>query len=313
MADTVLTNRLAKPRVLQLASRRPRRSTLLAFGLLAPSLILLTLFTYWPVAQVFWQSLHNQQKVGGPQGFVGLANFAALFADAAFRKALANNLLYALGTVIPSLVLALGFAMALVRSSRVNALFRSLFFLPVLIPLVAAASVFLFIFLPNAGLLDYHLAKLAISGPNWLGDPDIALYSIMGLTIWKNAGYYMLFFLAGLQAVPADAYEAAILDGANPWQRLRYVTLPYIKPTIGFVLVIGLINVVTQVDHVFVLTKGGPSDSTNLLLFYVYQQAVESYDAGRAAAGTLVMLALLLVISASSLRTIERSFGERDR
>lgn len=313
MADTVLTNRLAKPRVLQLASWRPRRSTLLAFGLLAPSLILLTLFTYWPVVQVFWQSLHNQQKVGGPQGFVGLANFAALFADAAFRKALANNLLYAVGTVIPSLVLALGFAMALVRSSRINALFRSLFFLPVLIPLVAAASVFLFIFLPNAGLLDYHLAKLAISGPNWLGDPDIALYSIMGLTIWKNAGYYMLFFLAGLQAVPADAYEAAILDGANPWQRLRYVTLPYIKPTIGFVLVIGLINVVTQVDHVFVLTKGGPSDSTNLLLFYVYQQAVESYDAGRAAAGTLVMLALLLVISASSLRTIERSFGERDR
>lgn len=313
MADTVLTNSLVRPQAVRFTNWRPRRSTLLAFGLLAPSLILLTLFTYWPVAQVFWQSLHNQQKVGGPQGFVGLANFAALFADAAFRKALTNNLLYAIGTVIPSLVLALGFAMALVRSSRVNALFRSLFFLPVLIPLVAAASIFLFIFLPNAGLLDYHLAKLAISGPNWLGDPDIALYSIMGLTIWKNAGYYMLFFLAGLQAVPADAYEAAILDGANPWQRLRYVTLPYLKPTIGFVLVIGLINVVTQVDHVFVLTKGGPSDSTNLLLFYVYQQAVESYDAGRAAAGTLVMLALLLVISASSLRTIERSFGERDQ
>ena len=313
MADTVLANGLARPQAPQLAFWRPRRSTLLAFGLLAPSLILLTLFTYWPVAQVFWQSLHNQQKVGGPQAFVGLANFAALFADAAFRKALANNLIYAVGTVIPSLVLALGFAMALARSSRVNALFRSLFFLPVLIPLVAAASIFLFIFLPNAGLLDYHLAKLAISGSNWLGDPDIALWSIMGLTIWKNAGYYMLFFLAGLQAVPADAYEAAILDGANPWQRLRYVTLPYLKPTIGFVLVIGLINVVTQVDHVFVLTKGGPSDSTNLLLFYVYQQAVESYDAGRAAAGTLVMLALLLVVSASSLRTLERSFGERDQ
>ena len=183
MADTVLANGLASPQALQLASWRPRRSTLLAFGLLAPSLILLTLFTYWPVAQVFWQSLHNQQKVGGPQAFVGLANFAALFADAAFRKALANNLLYAAGTVIPSLVLALGFAMALARSSRVNALFRSLFFLPVLIPLVAAASVFLFVFLPNAGLLDYHLAKLAISGPNWLGDPDIALYSIMGLSL----------------------------------------------------------------------------------------------------------------------------------
>jgi sn-glycerol 3-phosphate transport system permease protein len=313
MADTVLTSGLARPQPLRLAAWRPRRQTMLAFGLLAPSLILLTLFTYWPVIQVAWQALHNQTRIGGPQSFVGIANFTALFADTAFRKALANNLLYAFGTVIPSLVLALGFAMALARSSRVNALFRSLFFLPVLIPLVAAASIFLFIFLPNAGLLDYHLAQLAISAPNWLGDPDVALWSIMGLTIWKNAGYYMLFFLAGLQAVPADAYEAAILDGANPWQRLRYVTLPYLKPTIGFVLVIGLINVVTQVDHVFVLTKGGPSDSTNLLLFYVYQQAVESYDAGRAAAGTLVMLALLLVISASSLRTLERSFGERDQ
>jgi sn-glycerol 3-phosphate transport system permease protein len=291
---------------------RPRRATLLAFALLAPSLIFLALFTYWPVVQLAWQALHNQQRAGGPQLFVGLDNLLKLFADAAFHKALANNLIYAFGTVIPSLVLALGFAMALAQSSRVNALIRSLFFLPVLIPLVAAASIFLFLFLPGVGLIDYHLAKLAISGPNWLGDPDVALYSIMGLTIWKNAGYYMLFFLAGLQAVPADAYEAAVLDGANPWQRLRYVTLPYLKPTIGFVLVIGLLNVVTQVDHVFVLTKGGPSDSTNLLLFYVYQQAVESYDAGRAAAGTLVMLALLLAITASSLRTLERSFGERE-
>lgn len=310
MAQAVFT--AGKAREWSAPRWRPRRSAVLAFAMLAPSLLFLALFTYWPVVQVLWQSLHGQVRVGGPRAYVGAQNFLKLFADPAFRKALGNNLVYAFGTVIPSLVLALGFAMALARSSRVNALFRALFFLPVLIPLVAAASIFLFLFLPNVGLLDYHLAKLAISGPNWLGDPDIALWSIMALTIWKNAGYYMLFFLAGLQAVPADAYEAAILDGAGPWQRLRYVTLPYLKPTIGFVLVIGLLNVVTQVDHVFVLTKGGPSDSTNLLLFYVYQQAVENYDAGRAAAGTLVMLALLLVVTASSLRTLERSFGEKE-
>lgn len=311
MAQAVLTTGMTRE---WSASRwRPRPATVLAFALLAPSLVLLALFTYWPVLQVLWQSFHGQLRVGGPQAYIGADNFLKLFADTAFRKALVNNLVYAFGTVVPSLVLALGFAMALAKSSRVNALFRALFFLPVLLPLVAAASIFLFLFLPNVGLIDYHLAKLAISGPNWLGDPDVALYAIMGLTIWKNAGYYMLFFLAGLQAVPADAYEAAILDGAGPWQRLRWVTLPYLKPTIGFVLVIGLLNVVTQVDHVFVLTKGGPSDSTNLLLFYIYQQAVENYDAGRAAAGTLVMLALLLVVTSSSLRTLERSFGERDQ
>lgn len=302
----------AAPAAPRSARARPIRPAAIGYALLAPSFVFLALFTYWPVVQVAWQSLHGQRRAGGPQVFVGSENFAGLFADPAFRKALSNNLIYAFGTVVPSLVLALGFAMALSQSSRFNAFIRSLLFMPVLIPLVAAASIFLFIFLPGAGLLDYHLAKLAIGGPNWLGDPDVALYSIMGLTIWKNAGYYMLFFLAGLQGIPADAYEAAILDGANAWQRLRYVTLPYLKPTIGFLLVIGLLNVVTQVDHVFVLTKGGPSDSTNLLLFYVYQQAVENYEPGRAAAGTLVMMALLLAISMTSLRSLERKFGERE-
>ncbi len=308
MADTIIASRPAP--AWRLAIRHPRRKTLVAFGLLAPSLVLLALFTYWPIIQLTWQSLHGQQRVGGPQVYTGLKNFADLVADPAFRKALVNNLIYAFGTVLPSLVLALGFALALARSNRINTVLRSLFFLPVLLPLVAAASIFLFLFLPNVGLLDHYLAKLALSGPNWLGDPDVALWSIMALTIWKNAGYYMLFFLAGLQAIPADANEAAILEGANPWQRLRYVTLPYLKPTIGFVLVIGLTNVVTQVDHVFVLTKGGPADATNLLLFYVYQQAVENYEPGRAAAGSLAMLGLLLALTAASLRTLERSFGE---
>ena len=121
----------------------------------------------------------------------------------------------------PSLVIALGLALALARSTRVNSALRAAFFLPVLIPLVAAASLFLFIFLPNVGLLDYYLGRCLANPPNWLGDPDIALYSIMALTVWKNAGYYMLFFLAGLQAVPDEAYEAAYLEGATPLQRLR--------------------------------------------------------------------------------------------
>jgi sn-glycerol 3-phosphate transport system permease protein len=182
----------------------------------------------------------------------------------------------------------------------------------VLIPLVAAASVFLFVFLPGVGLLDYYLARLGVQGANWIGDPDIALYSIMGLTVWKNAGYYMLFFLAGLQAIPPEAYEITYLDGASPWQRLRYVTLPYLRPTLAFILVIGLLGVITQVDHIFVLTKGGPSDSTNLLLFYIYQQAVERYDPGKAAAATVVMLALLLALTAASLRRMERNLEARE-
>jgi sn-glycerol 3-phosphate transport system permease protein len=276
-----------------------------AYALLAPSLVFLGTFTYWPVAQVFWQSLNHQDR--GHITFVGLQNFVALAQDPSFRQALSNNLVYAVGTVIPSLVLALWFALAVQRSTWFNALLRSLFFIPVLVPLVAIASLFLFIFLPGVGLLDHYLAMLGVASINWVGDPDIALASIIGLTVWKNAGYYMLFFLAGLQAIPGEAYEIALIEGASPWQRLRYVTLPYLHNSLAFVFVIALLNVVTQVDHIFVLTKGGPSESTNLLLFYVYQQAVEHYDIGKAAAATVVALAFLLALSAVSLRRMEQS------
>lgn len=299
---------LARPTPLALPSKlNPLavKFNLRAYVLLAPSLIFLAAFTYWPVMQVLWQSLHQQDR--GASTFVGLANFTAIFADSAFRHALVNNLIYAVGTVVPSLILALGFAIALQQSSWFNGLLRSLIFAPVLVPLIAVSSLFLFIFLPGIGLLDHYLAMLGLASTNWIGDPDIALYSIVGLTIWKNAGYYMLFLLAGLQAIPAEANEIALIEGASHWQRLRYVTLPYLHNSLAFVLVIALLNVVTQVDHIFALTKGGPSESTNLLLFYVYQQAVEHYDIGKASAATVVSLVFLLGLSAVSLRRMEQS------
>jgi sn-glycerol 3-phosphate transport system permease protein len=292
------------------AARRNLRD-FLGVALLGPSLLFLAVFTYWPSAQVLWQSF-NVGARREPTS-LGIGNYRQIFADPAFRHALWNNLEYAIGTIVPSLALALAFALALSKSTSVNAVLRSIFFLPVLIPLVAAASVFLFIFLPGVGLLDHYLARIGVQGANWLGDPDVALYSIIALTVWKNAGYYMLFFLAGLQAIPPEAYEVTRLDGASSWQQLTYVTLPYLRPTLAFVLVIAIISVITQVDHVFILTKGGPSDSTNLLLFYVYQQAVERYDLGKAAAATVVMLALLLALTGASLRRVEFDTEATDR
>lgn len=280
-----------------------------AWLMLTPSLLILALFTYGPVLQVVWDSLHIKTSLNSPVTFAGAENYRAILTDPAFRKSLLNTGFYAGATVIPSIALGLAFALSLARSSAWTALVRAALFLPVLIPLIAAASLFLFIFLPNVGLIDHHLGRFFVRNPNWLGDPDIALWSIAGLTIWKNAGYYMLFFLAGLQAVPPDAYEAAYLEGATPLQRLWHVTLPYIRPTLAFVIVIAVLNVITQVDHVFVLTKGGPSDSSNLILFYIYQQAVESYDIGKASAATMISLALLLVVTFSSLGTLERSYG----
>ncbi len=285
---------------------RRHRVRLLPYALLAPSVLFLGLFTYLPVARVLIDSFYDKPHAGGATTFVGLGNYAKVLADPAFRQAALNNLVYAVGVLVPTLVLALAFALAVQRSTRFSAVLRTVFFFPSLVPLVAAASLFFFIFLPRIGLLDYYLGKIGLSGPNWLGDSDVALWSVIGITVWKNAGYYMLFYIAGLQNVPRDTVEAAMIDGANAWQRLRFVILPALAPTTAFVVVIALIQLLTNVDHVIVLTRGGPSNATNLLLYYIFQSAHENFEAGKAAAATLMSVAVLLVISLGSLRIMER-------
>jgi sn-glycerol 3-phosphate transport system permease protein len=274
--------------------------------LLAPSLLLLAAFTYLPIVRVAWESFYDKPHGAPASLFVGLRNYSDLFADKAFVQAVVNNLVYAVGTVPASMALALLFALALQRSGRVNAVMRALLLFPSMVPLVAAASLFFFIFLPGVGLFDYYLGKLGMHGLNWLGDPDVALWSLVGITVWKNAGYYMLFYLAGLQTLPGDVLEAATIDGANGWQRLRHIIVPLLAPTTSFVLVIALINVLTQVDHVIVLTKGGPSNSTKLVLYYIFEQAHENFAYGRAAAASVISVSVLLAVSLVSLKTMER-------
>lgn len=291
----------------RLARRSPARLRLRSFApwlLLAPSLLFLVLFTYWPVVQVAWRSLVVQRFGTAPA--YGFGNYTRLLADAGFGQAALNTALYALGTVVPSLLLALGFALALRDGTRVVAVLRTMLVLPMLVPLVAAAALFTFILLPGAGLLDHHLARLGVGATNWLGDPSLALGSVIAITVWKNTGYYMLFFLAGLAAVPEDLVDAARLEGANSWQRFRHVVLPLLGPTLGFVAVIALLNVLTQVDHVITMTRGGPSGATNMLLYYIYEQAHQNGDLGLASAATVASVAALLCLALLSLRTLER-------
>jgi sn-glycerol 3-phosphate transport system permease protein len=302
-STTTTLGAIARPAVA--ARRRARaRPALLAAALLAPSAFFLLLFTYWPVLQVLLSSLTVRSFGGAARP--GIGNYARLFADPHFMTAVTNNVLYAAGTIIPSLTLALAFALGLRESTRFSTILRTLIVLPLLIPLVAAASLFIFIFLPGAGLLDYYLAKLGVGQTNWLGDPSLALGSIIAITVWKNTGYYMLFFLAGLSGIPQDFIDAAKIDGAGAWQRFLRITLPLLMPTLGFVLVIAILNVLTQVDHVIVMTQGGPDDSTALVLFYIYEQAHQNYDIGLASAATVVSVAFLFALSLLSLRTLER-------
>ncbi|MGC2412229.1 MAG: sugar ABC transporter permease [Stellaceae bacterium] len=307
MTSLLIDHPSSRARIASATRPGPRRRarSLPAVALLAPSVVFLLAFTYRPILWVIAESF----VVGrfADHHAVGLGNYQRLFADPHFTRAAWNNVAYAAGTIVPSLFLALLFALALRESTRLNAILRALIVMPLLIPLVAAAALFTFILLPAEGLLDFYLARLGLGMVNWLGDPDLALGSMMAITVWKNTGYYMLFFLAGLAGVPQDLLDAATIDGAGALRRFRAITLPLLGATFGFVVPIALLNALTQIDHVVTVTQGGPSDATNLLLYYIYQQAAQNYDTGLASAATVISVAALLALSLISFRTLERA------
>lgn len=274
---------------------------------LAPTFIFLILFTYWPLLRSLIDSLYDSRLVGQTAPFVGLANFERLLADEVFWRSLRNNLIYIILTVIPGLILALLLAVLLHQNHRFNRCLRTLFFLPTIIPLVSAATLWTFIFIPNLGLLDYYLAKwFGPQNNNFLGLGNTALIALSVVGVWKFAGYYMLFFLAGLQGISKSTREAAVMEGASQWQVFRYVTLPLLRPTINFVVIIALIYSVTQIDHVVVMTKGGPNHATSVLLYYIEDLAMNSHDIGKASAATFISLLLLFAFSIVNLRLLEK-------
>ena len=275
--------------------------------MLAPGLFFLALFTYTPLIRAVIDSLHDYRIVSEGTPFIGFDNYLRLIEDDNFRAALRNNTIYVVSTVIPGMILSLLLALALKKNNLVNRWLRALFFFPTIIPLVAAATLWSFIFLPGIGLLDYYLAKIiTTSSHNFLGWQSTALGALIFIGIWKFAGYYMLFFLAGLQSIPDDALEAAQLEGANVVQCFFYVTLPLLRPTITFVATIALVYGVTQIDHVAVMTNGGPVNSTTVILHYIQTVAMESQDFGKASAATVLTVAALFLISWVNIRIIDR-------
>lgn len=275
--------------------------------ILAPTFIFLILFTYLPLFRSFSDSLYDSRYAIDGEKFVGLANFYRLFDDPIFWLSLKNNVIYILLTVIPGVLLALFLAVILWENKRINRWLRTAFFFPTIIPLVSAATIWTFIFIPNLGLLDYYLAKwFGPMNTNYLGMSQSALIALSIVGIWKFAGYYMLFFLAGLQAMPTSAREAAIMEGASRRQIFFHITLPLLRPTINFVFIIALIYSITQIDHVVVMTQGGPSNSTSVLLYYIQDLALNSHDIGKASAATFISLVLLFGFSVFNLRILEK-------
>lgn len=275
--------------------------------ILSPSLLFLLLFTWFPLLRSVYDSLFDTRMATDAAPFVGIENFIRLFEDNVFWQSLVNNLIYIALTVIPGVALALLLAVALWENHRVNRWLRTAFFFPMIIPMVSAAAIWLFIFMPGMGMFDYYLAKLF--GPmnnNWLGRSNSALYALAVIGVWKFAGYYMLFFLAGLQSIPLSAREAAMMEGATPAQIFFKVTLPLLRPTLSFVITTALIYSITQIDHVAVMTRGGPDNATSVLLYYIQNLAWDTHDLGKASAATFLTLAGLFAFSFLNLKLLER-------
>lgn len=295
-------------------ARLRRQEALLAYALLLPSLVFLAGFTYWPILRSIWFSFHDV-LLGDPEIFwLGLENYTRLLDDALFWKALGNTAFYTILTVPTAIVVALLLAVALDSRLRGMAIYRSAFFYPVMIPSVAAGMVWVFLYAPGYGPINSALSALGLPQLNWLYDSRWALPAIMVMSIWKYSGYFMLILLAALKLVPGDLYEAARLDGVNAWHRLWHITVPLVSPTLYFVVIIGILHSYQIFDYVYVMTQGGPADSTNVLTFYIYQTGFQYQDIGYAStiANTLLLFVLGLIgLIALTLGRRVHYMGER--
>ena len=276
--------------------------TVAAWIFLAPAVIFLGIFILGPIAYLFFLSFTAGNFTSTGPYWVGLKNYWRLLLNPDFWQVLGNTFYFTVATVIPSLVIPLGLAVLLNRSIALREALRTTYFLPSIISLVAAGLGFRWLFQPE-GPVNALLNSVGISPISWLGDTFWAMPVLIILSIWKQLGFNMVVFLAGLQAIPPSRYEAAELDGANSWQQFWHITLPGLRSTLIFATVTTVIFTLRSFEQVYVMTGGGPLNSTNLLVYYIYQEAFGQFDFGYAAAAATVLLAVTLVLVYLQLRT----------
>ncbi|BAZ10363.1 binding-protein-dependent transport systems inner membrane component [Calothrix sp. NIES-4071] len=273
-----------------------------AWIFLAPALILLGLFIIYPIVYLFFLSFTAGSFTSRGTYWVGLRNYLRLALNPDFWQVIGNTLYFTIATVIPSLVIPLGLAALLNRSMALRGVLRTTYFLPSIVSLVAAGLGFRWLFQTD-GPVNGFLSNFGVAPIPWLGDTFWAMPVLILLSIWKQLGFNMVVFLAGLQTIPPSRYEAAELDGANAWQQFWHVTLPGLRPTLIFVIITTVIFTLRSFEQVYVMTGGGPLNSTNLLVFYIYQEAFAQFDFGYAAAAATVLLAITLILVYLQLKT----------
>jgi sn-glycerol 3-phosphate transport system permease protein len=277
-----------------------------AYLLLLPAFVFLVGFTHYPAVGTLLDSLLSTPRAGRAAVFVGLENYAVMIDDPTFWKSLLNNLWFALVTIPVSIALSSGMALWVNDKIAGRQFLRLAYFLPTVLPMIAVANIWIFFYTPGYGLINQVIQLFGGHGQNWLGDPNLVLGSVIVVAIWKEAGFFMIFYLAALQTLSPSYKEAAQIEGASAWYFFRRVQWPLLMPTTIFVLVNALINAFRMVDHIIVMTKGGPDNASSLLLFYLYEVGFKFWDQGYASALTAVLLALLALIGLFQFFVLDR-------
>jgi len=289
-----------------------RREAMWAYLFLGPTFFFLVVLVAFPIIFAFWISLHDWSLIPRDFPFIGIANYIEAVTDPLTIKSLKNTLIYTIGAVPVGMVLALGLALIMNQENlRLRTFFRTVYFIPVITSWVAVSFVWIWMFEPRWGLVNSFLSIFGITGIKWLASPTWALPAIMIVAIWKGLGYNMVIFLAGLQGISRELYEAAEIDGANRWQRFWHITIPLLNPTIVFITVIAVIGSLQVFTPAVVMTTlqgeaGGPINSTRVMVYHIYATAFRYTRLGYGAALAFLLFALILVVTLVQLRLTQR-------
>ncbi|GLX02391.1 sugar ABC transporter permease [Microtetraspora sp. NBRC 16547] len=304
---TVLTGRAGKVAAERRPPARKRHAgeRVWAVAFASPYLLHLVALAAWPLLASLFFSMTDYDLVSSPK-FVGFDNFARMFNDGLFWRTLGNTAYFAVLFVPTQTVLALALAIALNQRLRGMALFRAAYFVPVVSSWVVVAYVADAVFNPQTGIANQVLDFFGLPAENWLQDPALVIPTLAAVAVWKGVGYMMVLFLAGLQAIPEERYEAAKIDGASAWNRFRYITLPGVSGTTFLVLVLTSIETLQSFEQVFVMTDGGPHGASELTVLHLYRQGFQFFQMGYASAIAWVLFVLVLALTMVQFRLQRR-------
>lgn len=277
------------------------------YAFIIPAGVVLITFFFLPFFQSLYLTLFSYRyDIYNPE-FVGLANYSQLFQSPEFYHSLLNSVLYLIIAVPPLVFIPLVIAIVINQQLRGITLFRALIYIPVVISIVEAGIAWKWLY-SSSGPLNYLISLLGVSPLGYLTDPNIALFSVIVVTIWKGLGYYMVIYLAALSSVPQELYDAALTDGANSITKHLHVTIPHVAPAMALVSVISSISAMKVFVEIYVMTQGGPVNSTKTVVYYIYQKAFENLDFGYASTAGVVLLVITLIFSVINMKFLEKRY-----